>query len=64
MTDWDWTLLKSPNPSHRLDIQLVTAYCHGLDIQTVTGLDDRPIRDIRMSRFGHRPIRSGLDNRK
>ena len=102
--------LKPSNPSHGLDIQSVTPYCHGLDVQSksqigrpnrdldcmvlasvqsnsqigrpirdkpgwpsnpshgldvqsVTSMDDRPNRDIRMSRFGHCPIRGGLDNR-
>ena len=34
----------------------------GLDVQSVTGLDDYPIRDIRLSWIGWCPNRDGLDN--
>ena len=67
--DLDWMVLESVQSKSRIGRPIrdkpgrPSNPSHGLDVQSVTGLDDRPIRDIRMSRFGHRPIRSGLDNR-
>ena len=37
--------LKSSNPSHGLDIQSVTPYCHGLDVQSKSRIG-HPNRDL------------------
>ena len=68
--DLDWMILKSVQSQSRIGRPIrdrpgqLSNPSHGLDVQSVTGLDDRPMRDIRMSRIGWCPMRDGLDKRK